>query len=102
MMACTLIDLPQEVLGTVLSFLPPPDIIRFGRTCHSSHAFISPSNQLLWRESFLHVYDDPELAWAGHVASFQNGRSGWNWYRELKSRGLAVSISLFTQRIAGQ
>jgi hypothetical protein len=43
-----LIDLPQEILGRVLSFLLPGDVARFGQTCRRASSFVSPDNQLLW------------------------------------------------------
>lgn len=91
-MAYTLIDLPQEVLGAILSLLEAPDVVRFGRSCHRALDFINPSNQLLWRDVFLHVYDDPKLAWNAYVASYQNARPHWDWHQELKSRSLAIKV----------
>jgi hypothetical protein len=89
-MANHLTDLPREILGCILSHLEPRAVICFGRTCRQALDLISPSNQLLWRDAFLHVYDDPESAWAGYVESYQTGRSEWDWYQELKSRSLAL------------
>lgn len=48
MATISLTDLPQELLGRVLSFLLPGDIVRFGRTCRQAYSFINPGNQLLW------------------------------------------------------
>lgn len=48
MAATSLTDLPQELLGRVLSFLLPSDIVRFGKTCRQAYSFINPGNQLLW------------------------------------------------------
>ncbi|ETN36596.1 uncharacterized protein HMPREF1541_08874 [Cyphellophora europaea CBS 101466] len=89
-MAPSLIELPQEVLGNILSFLLPSDIVSFGRSCRRAINFIGSSNQLLWRDAFLHIYDHPEDAWATYTQSYETGRSSWDWHRELMSRSLAI------------
>ena len=81
-----LIDLPQEILSNVVSFLHPRDIARLGRTCQRAHAFLSPSNQVLWRNAFLQVFDDPEEAWSKLPSSYKAPREGWDWYRVLTTR----------------
>ena len=100
-MAPILVDLPQEVLGSILSFLEPRDVVRFGRTCQRALGFINPSNQLLWRDTFLQIFDNPNIAWAAYPPSCQPKRLDWDWYEELKSRSVAVSISGLGPRRAG-
>ena len=81
-----LVDLPQEILGNIVSFLHPRDIISLGRTCRRAYAFLSPSNQVLWRTAFLQVFDDPEDAWSKLPPSYQPPREKWDWHRVLGSR----------------
>ena len=90
----SIISLPEEVLGNILAFLTAPDIVCFGKTCRRASNFTSPSNQLLWRDAFLHVFDDPEEAWASHAKSFQPGRNDWDWHQQLVARSQAVSTYL--------
>jgi hypothetical protein len=89
-----LLELPQEMLGNVLSHLLPNDIVAFGRTCRSAHLFIDPSNQILWRSVFLQVFDDPREAWSGLVPHArglnQSVEEKWNWQQRLKQRLLAL------------
>lgn len=92
-MAPVLVDLPQEVLGSILSFLAPREVVRFGRTCRQANGFISPDNQLLWRDTFLHIFDDPNIAWAAYPPACQPQKLNWDWHQELKSRSYAVSRS---------
>ncbi|ORY16163.1 hypothetical protein BCR34DRAFT_557821 [Clohesyomyces aquaticus] len=86
----TLAELTPEILDIVLSYLGPQDITRFGRTSQGANAFIRPSNQLLWRSAFLHIFDDPKVAWEllQPVARAANRarESVWDWHYELKRR----------------
>jgi hypothetical protein len=83
--------LPQEILGNVVSFLDPKDIVTFGRTCRAAQTFISPSNQILWRNAFLQVFDDPEDAWSKSPKSCVPSRDQWHWFDVLKHRLLALA-----------
>jgi hypothetical protein len=83
----TLLDLPQEIVAHVLGYLPPQFLVRFGLTCRTAHQIVSPSNQLLWRSAFLHVFDNPDEAWAAMPGKTPLTTDGhWDWYRELASR----------------
>lgn len=86
----TLLDLPQEILGCIVSFLEPVDIVEFGLVNHKSQDFINPSNQLLWRKAFLQVFDDPEIAWNSYPPSYTCPRREWDWLDELKRRFRAI------------
>jgi hypothetical protein len=86
-----MLDLPQEILAGILSFLEPQSIIRFGRTCRAAYASISPQNQILWKSAFLNVFDDPDEAW-----SMTPGRlpltheRGFDFHVELSRRFMAL------------
>jgi hypothetical protein len=86
-----LIDLPSEVLNNVLSFLDASDIALFGCTCRQARDLTNPTNQLLWKNAFLRVYDDPAESLARYPKSFQDNASSPDWYAELRSRTTAVS-----------
>jgi hypothetical protein len=90
-----LTELTPEVLDLVLSHLPPQDIAHFGRTCRGANLFIRPSNQVLWRSAFLHVFDDPRGAWEllqpTARAANHTREQAWNWHAELKRRYLGVN-----------
>jgi F-box-like len=91
MSALPILDLPQEILSNIVSFLPPRDIVSLGRTCQRALAFISPSNQILWRTAFLQVFDDPEEAWSKFPPSYNPPRADWDWHRVLELRFLALA-----------
>ncbi|KAF2490615.1 hypothetical protein BU16DRAFT_622197 [Lophium mytilinum] len=85
-----LLELPGELLEHVLSFLPPSDIVHFGRTCRTAYDFTRPSNKLLWRSAFLHAFDDPRDVWAELLPSARaltkTREAGWDWHDELGRR----------------
>ncbi len=91
MSECVLVDLPQEILGNIVSFLHPRDIVRLGRTCRRAYAFLSPSNQVLWRNAFLQIFDDPEEAWSKLPPSYHPPREDWNWHTILRQRLRALA-----------
>lgn len=88
-----LMDLPAEILELSLSYLFPADVTSFGRTCKQANAFVHPDNKILWRSVFLHLYDDPEIAWKKLVptARIQNHSReiAWDWHNELRKRANA-------------
>ena len=88
-----LVDLAPELLELILSYLAPHDLVNFARTCHRAHAFIRPSNQILWKAAFLHVFDHPKHAWASWTptarAANRPREETWDWYKELRRRCLA-------------
>lgn len=86
-----LTDLPQEILGNIVSFLDPKDIVSLGQTCRGAYTFISPSNQILWRNAFLQIFDDPEEAWSKLPPSYAVERQQWDWYTVLKRRFAALA-----------
>ncbi|KIW46352.1 uncharacterized protein PV06_02028 [Exophiala oligosperma] len=82
-----ILEIPQELLAHILSFLQPQDIIRFSQTNKRAQRFASPQNQTLWRSAFLHLFDDPKDAWSlmPNSASLLKD-SQFNWYLELVNR----------------
>ncbi|OCK85508.1 hypothetical protein K432DRAFT_343109 [Lepidopterella palustris CBS 459.81] len=90
----SLLKLAPELLENIFSFLNPHDVVNFGRTCHRANAFIRPTNQILWRNAFLHDFDDPQYAWAALLptarAANKHKESQWDWYRELRRRLLML------------
>lgn len=82
--------LAPELLEWILCFLPPRDLTSFGRTCRRANAFVKPSNQILWRSSFLQVFDDPRDAWKLLLPTARSENrqreSTWDWYREVRRR----------------
>lgn len=91
MASYNLIDLPQEILGNIVSFLKPKDIISVGRTCQRAHSFIGRSNQILWRNAFLQIFDDPEEVWAKLPSSCSAPRTDWDWLQVLERRLRALA-----------
>lgn len=82
-----LLNLPQELLSNVLSFLNPQAIIQFGRTCKTAHGLIKPENHILWKSAFLHIFDDPNDAWSMMPQAAQcSANNDWGWHRELTKR----------------
>ena len=84
-----------ELLDLVLSYLGPHDLTSFGRTCQRAYAFIQPTNTVLWRSAFLHVFDDPKNSWArlppSARAENQTREVSWNWFLELHRRYTAFN-----------
>lgn len=93
---CRILELAPELLINVLSCLRPYDLISFGRTSKPAYDFISPSNQPLWRSTFLHVFDDPRDVWAALLPTPREAgavrESEWNWYDELRRRMDALRL----------
>lgn len=85
-----LLDLPQELLDHLLSYLPPSDIIHFGQSCKRSSSFIDPSNQVLWQSAFLQRFDDPQEAWMSLTPTARRlnteTEQSWDWYLRLRGR----------------
>ncbi|KIW18544.1 hypothetical protein PV08_02832 [Exophiala spinifera] len=86
-----ILELPQELLGHILSFLHPQDIIHFCQSNKRAQTFASPRNQVLWRSAFLHIFDDPKDAWSlmPNAASLLKDCQ-WDWHVELVRRLLAL------------
>ena len=86
----TIVSLAPELLELVFSYLPPSDLISFARTCRHASEFIRPNNQLLWKASFLQVFDHPKHAWDTLVptarAANTSKEAEWDWHRELQRR----------------
>ncbi|KAH7345014.1 hypothetical protein B0J17DRAFT_702530 [Rhizoctonia solani] len=57
-----LLDLPPEVLDLVIWKLTPVALSAFSRTCHVLYVYIEGLGDLLWRDLFLSIWDDPRLA----------------------------------------
>lgn len=98
-----ILDLPQELLSHILAFLEPEAILHLGRTCKDAYEIISPSNQILWRSAFLHVFDDPHDAWSimpgsAHASNIKD----WNWHGELVRRLAALQAIRSIWRSADQ
>ncbi|KAF2637877.1 hypothetical protein P280DRAFT_472038 [Massarina eburnea CBS 473.64] len=91
----SILDLAPELLELVLSFLSPKDLICFALTCRHVSGFVQPDNQILWKASFLQVFDHPKHAWASLVptarAENQSREAEWDWYHELQRRFIAFN-----------
>ncbi|KAF1953146.1 hypothetical protein CC80DRAFT_420626 [Byssothecium circinans] len=91
----TIICLAPELLELVLSYLAPSDLISFARTCHHASEFIRPNNQILWKASFLQVFDHPKHAWNALVptarAANKTREAEWDWHHELQRRLIAFN-----------
>lgn len=85
-----LLDLPQELLEHVLSYLPPKDIVSYGRTCRSCNSFVAPTNKLLWQSAFLQLFDDPHESWSSLTPTARRlnleVEQKWDWHSRLKRR----------------
>jgi hypothetical protein len=79
--------LAPELLENILSFLQPHDLVSFGSTCHEANAFIRPNHQVLWRSTFLQVFDDPRNAWKSLLPTARAA----NYCREPNGTGTANS-----------
>ena len=79
-----LIDLPTELLGTILSSLQPRNIRAFGLTCRAANATISPGNQMLWRDVYLNCFDKPGTGWTKSLKTLRRAAEvrlkEWDWY----------------------
>lgn len=89
-----LLNLSFELLASILSFLPPLQLVDFGRTCHAANAFISPNNRLLWKYAFLQVFDHPKHAWEALTPTASEdvieSVNNWDWFSEVKRRYSAI------------
>lgn len=89
-----LLNLPSEILGQIFAILPPSDVCAFGQTCQAATTFILPSNQVLWRHAFLHIFDDPASAWSTLSPTARAGNApveaDWDWYANLRRRCSAI------------
>ncbi|CAE6462036.1 unnamed protein product [Rhizoctonia solani] len=57
-----LLDLPPEVLNIVIWKLSPLTLSAFSRTCRVLYGYIQGLGDLLWKDQFLSIWDDPRLA----------------------------------------
>ncbi|KAJ4302988.1 hypothetical protein N0V90_001879 [Kalmusia sp. IMI 367209] len=85
-----IVDLAPELLELILSYLEPRHLASYGMTCRRARDFIRPSNQLLWKQTFLHVFDHPKHVWETLVpaarAENRLRESTWDWHHELVRR----------------
>jgi hypothetical protein len=97
-----LVELAPELLELVLALLGPQDLTRFGATCRRAHDFIRPTNQLLWKQTFLHRFDHPKHVWHALVptarARNQPREALWDWHTELVRRTKAGNLLLDANR----
>src|SRR5436305_5185246 len=95
--------LPQELLEHVLSFLDPYDLVAFGEVCHYTTAIISPSNQTLWRQAFLQMFDDPNKAWSALLPTARSenapNEAAWDWYSKTSDRCTAIKAMTTTNKV---
>ncbi|KAL1608199.1 hypothetical protein SLS60_003138 [Paraconiothyrium brasiliense] len=98
----TVVELAPELLELILSYLRPQELVRFGATCRRAHDFINSTNQLLWKETFLQVFDDPKHVWGALVptarAHNQPREALWDWHRELVRRAEAYNLVVEADR----
>ncbi|EJU03891.1 hypothetical protein DACRYDRAFT_115193 [Dacryopinax primogenitus] len=60
--AVTLESLPPEITQRCLSLCDPVDVAAFAQTSHANRDFVySAFDQVLWRELFLALFDDPRV-----------------------------------------
>lgn len=94
----SLVELAPELLELILSYLKPSELVTFGATCQRARDFIRPTNQLLWKQAFLHVFDHPRHVWDSLVptarALNQPRELLWDWHRELVRRFNASNLVL--------
>ncbi|KAK7189981.1 hypothetical protein DPSP01_006285 [Paraphaeosphaeria sporulosa] len=94
----SIVQLAPELLELILSYLGPQDLTRFGQTCRLAHDFVRPTNQLLWKQTFLQLFDHPKHVWEHLVptarAQNQPREALWDWHRELVRRIKAYNFVL--------
>ena len=92
-----LLTLPVELLESVCSFLDPYQLVLFGRSCHHAATLTAPSNQTVWRNSFLQLFDDPNKAWAALLPTARADNTGqeaaWNWHLRTGQRCTALKAT---------
>ncbi|KAF8707835.1 hypothetical protein RHS03_03862, partial [Rhizoctonia solani] len=57
-----LLDLPPDVLNIIIWKLSPVTVSTFSRSCRALHSYIKGLGDLLWRDLFISIWDDPRLA----------------------------------------
>ncbi|KDN50200.1 hypothetical protein RSAG8_01536, partial [Rhizoctonia solani AG-8 WAC10335] len=57
-----LLDLPPEVINLVVLKLSPVALCAFSRTCRAIYDYTQSLGDILWRDMFLSIWDDPRLA----------------------------------------
>lgn len=86
----SLVELAPELLDLVLTYLGPQELTRFGATCRRARDFTRPTNQLLWKQTFLHKFDHPKHVWNQLVPTARSANQPrealWDWHRELMRR----------------
>ncbi|KAF1971758.1 hypothetical protein BU23DRAFT_535837 [Bimuria novae-zelandiae CBS 107.79] len=86
----SIVELAPELLELVLAYLGPLDLTRFGATCRRAHDFLRPTNQLLWKQTFLQQFDHPNHVWQHLVPTARTDNQPrealWDWHRELVRR----------------
>ncbi|KAF2253674.1 hypothetical protein BU26DRAFT_228049 [Trematosphaeria pertusa] len=91
-----LVVLAPELLELILSYLEPQHLTSFGQTCARARDFIRPNNQILWKASFLQVWDHPKHVWSLLTPSARavnrDRESSWDWYREVYRRCKAFNV----------
>jgi hypothetical protein len=86
MQSVTMIDFPSELVQYILSFAQPRDVATFSRTCRWARDLVYSTDQYLWRELFLNMFDDPK-----HTLLPPSGSK--DWQRELQMRVRAFLVA---------
>jgi len=80
---------PSEVTQHALIYLHPLNIASFSPTCHLTHTLMySPSDQYIWHEVFLTIWDDP-----CESVNYRNANASYDWKHELQHRIQAKLIA---------
>jgi hypothetical protein len=87
----SIINLPQEILAHILTFLEPQSILHFGQSCKTAYSSVGPQNQVLWKSAYLHVFDDPNDAWSMMPEkALSTSNRQWDWHKELARKFMAL------------
>jgi hypothetical protein len=57
-----LLDLPPEVLVIIISKLSPVPLSRLSQSCRALHIYVKSLGDILWKDIFLALWDDPAAA----------------------------------------
>lgn len=60
MSSAVFLDMPSEVIFSVLLNLDPIDVAAMGTCCRSLRDYTAPANIALWKALFLQLFDSPE------------------------------------------
>ncbi|EJD00245.1 uncharacterized protein FOMMEDRAFT_127734 [Fomitiporia mediterranea MF3/22] len=94
-MSVTLLDLPPEIIESILLFAGPIDTARFSQTCRALYSLVYESeDQHLWRALFLaeETFDDPRKCTNSFGDPLLHYEEPVDWQDELKRRVRAQTV----------